>query len=239
MHRQYHSWFSPALHREMQLLEFGHAGANIIAFPTSQGTFYEWEGQGMLDFLRPGIERGWYKVITIDSVDRESWYDYRLHPGARAWRQHQYDQYIHHEILPWIYHRNQNHYIILIGASFGAYHALSFGFRHPQQVHRVISLSGMCDIRMFTDGYSDDTVRSVNPIEIIHHLSSRDQFRQLQQQDIILAVGRGDRLIHQNREMSGALWQRNIGNALREWDGFAHDWPIWRHMISLYLNGHD
>ena len=41
------------------------------------------------------------------------------------------------------------------------------------------------------------------------------------------------------RELSGKLWAKGIGNALREWDGFAHDWPVWERMLHLYLFGHD
>jgi esterase/lipase superfamily enzyme len=42
-----------------------------------------------------------------------------------------------------------------------------------------------------------------------------------------------------NRWLSGALWGKGIGNALREWDGWAHDWPFWQEMIQLYIGGHD
>ena len=61
----------------------------------------------------------------------------------------------------------------------------------------------------------------------------------LRRQDVILAVGNGDRLVHQNRDLSGKLWAKGVGNALREWDGFAHDWPVWHHMVSRYIGGHD
>ena len=30
-----------------------------------------------------------------------------------------------------------------------------------------------------------------------------------------------------------------IGNALRIWNGHAHDWPVWEKMIRLYIGGHD
>ena len=45
--------------------------------------------------------------------------------------------------------------------------------------------------------------------------------------------------IHNNREFSGVLWQKGIGNALREWDGWSHDWPYWENMIRAYVGGHD
>ena len=86
MHRAYHRWWSPSLHREMELLEFGHGGARVIAFPTSRGRFHEWEDRGMMSSLREHLDRGWLQICCVDSVDSESWYAYHLHPGARAWR---------------------------------------------------------------------------------------------------------------------------------------------------------
>ena len=33
------------------MLVFGHAGAPVLVFPTSQGRFYEFEDRGMVDVL--------------------------------------------------------------------------------------------------------------------------------------------------------------------------------------------
>ena len=86
MKREYHRWFSPSLDRDMELLVFGHGGARVLVFPTSQGRFYEWEDRGMMDTFREQIDRGWFQFFCVDSVDAESWYATRKHPGARAWR---------------------------------------------------------------------------------------------------------------------------------------------------------
>ena len=48
-----------------------------------------------------------------------------------------------------------------------------------------------------------------------------------------------DPAVDDNRAMSGALWEKGVGNSLRIWDGWAHDWPWWERMIRLYLRGHD
>jgi esterase/lipase superfamily enzyme len=61
----------------------------------------------------------------------------------------------------------------------------------------------------------------------------------LRRQDIILAVGRDDGLRGQNEALSAALWAKGIGNALRLWDGWSHDWPYWQKMMRLYVGGHD
>lgn len=221
----------------MELLEFGHGGARVIAFPTSGGRFHEWENRGMPQALRHFLDNGWLHLTCVDSVDRESWYAYHLHPGARVWRHEQYTSYIIHEVLPWTQSRVGHPFVIFTGASFGAFHALSIGLRYPDRVNRILSMSGLANINMFLDGYHNDLVYFQNPVEFIPNENDQWRLDRLRQQDIILAVGNGDRLVHQNRELSGKLWSRGIGNALREWDGFAHDWPVWHQMLNLYIEG--
>ncbi len=237
MNRQYHEWWSPSLGRTMELLEFGHAGATVVAFPTSGGRFFEWENRGMVEAIRPMIERGWYRLICLDSVDRESWYARWKHPGGRVSRQVEYDNYVYHEVLPFIDSTTDNRYVVAAGASFGAYHALSFGMRHPERVQRIVAMSGLVDIKMFADGYSSEELYWLNPTDFIPHETDPEKLDRLRRQELIFAVGNGDRLVHQNRELSGKLWGKGIGNALREWDGFAHDWPVWHQMINLYIGG--
>jgi esterase/lipase superfamily enzyme len=61
----------------------------------------------------------------------------------------------------------------------------------------------------------------------------------LQRMDIILVTGADDPLRHSTEEMSAVLWRKGIGNALRVWDGWAHDWPWWTDMLLRYVGGHD
>lgn len=239
MKRDYHRWFSPSLHREMELLIFGHAGARVLVFPTSQGRFFEWEDRGMMKALSHHINQGWLQLYCVDSVDAESWYAKWAHPSGRAYRHTQYDNYLASEVVPLSRQLNDNPFMITLGASFGAYHAMNFGLKHPDLVGRIIGLSGMYDIRMFTDGFSDTHVYFNNPIQYIPNEHDENRLRLLRGLDIIMAGGRDDRLIHESRGMSGVLWRKDIGNALREWDGWSHDWDYWEKMVSLYIGGHD
>lgn len=239
MHRAYHRWWSPSLGRDMELLEFGHGGARAIAFPTSRGRFHEWEDHGMHRALARPLENGWLHLTCVDGVDAESWYAYHHHPGARAWRHEQYTAYVVNEVLPWTAWRNAHPFAALAGASFGAFHALSIGLRHPDKFSRVLSLSGLTDIKGFLGGFHNETVYFQNPVDFIPNEHDGWRLDHLRRQDVILAVGNGDRLVHQNRELSGKLWAKGIGNALREWDGFAHDWPVWHEMVRAYIGGHD
>ena len=104
----------------MELLIFGHGGAKMIVFPTSRGRFFEWEDRGMIDALGHQISNGWLQVYCVDSVDDESWYAWHKHPGARGWRQTEYENYVLHEVLPLSYQINGNSFVMTAGASFGA-----------------------------------------------------------------------------------------------------------------------
>ncbi|MDX2160609.1 MAG: alpha/beta hydrolase-fold protein [bacterium] len=239
MNREYHRWYSPSLNRDMELLIFGHAGARVLVFPSSMGRFYEWEDRGMVGALRHHLDNGWIQLYCVDSVDSESWYCWWAHPGGRAYRHQQYDSYLYHEVIPLSQHKNDNPFCMTIGASFGAYHAMNFGLRHPDRVGRIIALSGLYNIRRFTGGYSDENVYLNNPVEFIANEHDPYRLAMLHSLDIIMATGTDDQLIHSAREMSGVLWQKGIGNALREWQGWYHDWPYWMQMAARYMGGHD
>jgi len=223
----------------MDLLVFGHAGARVLVFPTSLGTCREWADRRMHEVLGDHIHNGSIQLFCVDQVHGESWYGEHLHPGARAWRHLQYDAYLLNEVLPFTAWKNPNPYLITTGASFGAYHAFCFGLRHPDRVNRMIGLSGLYDIKRQTGGYSDANVYAANPQDFIRHEHDPARLDAFRRQDIILAIGRDDLNVEDNRALSTALWDKGIGNALRLWDGWCHDWPYWERMIRLYIGGHD
>lgn len=223
----------------MELLVFGHAGARVLVFPTSQGRFYEWEDRGMVGALGEHLRNGWVQLYCVDSVDAESWYARWKHPVDRARRQEDYERYLIHEVLPLSRHRNGNPFLVTTGASFGAYHAVSFALRHPHLVGRTIGMSGLYDIRDFANGYYDEHIYRHNPSHFVSHLHDHGHLEALRRMDIILATGRDDSFRENNEHLSRALWGKGVGHALRLWDGWAHDWPWWHQMIRRYIGGHD
>ena len=239
MNREYHKWYSPALGRDMELLVFGHGGARVLVFPTSKGRYYEWEDRGMMNTLGEHLDKGWLQLYCVDSVDAESWYARWRHPGERAWRHIQYEQYLLHEVLPLSWQKNQTPFLITTGASFGAYHAVNFALRHPELVGRTLGMSGIYENDLWTDGYSDDNIYFNNPNAYIPNEHDWGRLEALRNMDIILAVGRDDSLRHSSERLSTALWDKGIGNALRMWDGWAHDWHYWHNMLLAYIGGHD
>ena len=239
MRRDYHRWHSPHLGRDMELLVFGHGGARVLVFPTSMGRFFEWEDRGMMAALIEHLERGWVQMFCVDSVDGESWYNRRVHPADRARRHVQYENYLLAEVLPLSTSLNPNPFLIVTGASFGAYHAANFAFRQPHLVGRVIAMNGIYDIRRWTGGYSDETVYFNNPPDYLAHEHDPARLEALRRMDIILTTGQDDGGKGATEHLSGILWSKNIWHALRIWDGWAHDWPWWKDMIRRYVGGHD
>lgn len=239
MTHEHAGWHSKALGRQMHLQVFGHAGARLFAFPTTMGTHREWPDRRMHEVLRDQLDNGWLQMFCLDQVHDESWYHRDLHPGAQAWRHLQYLDYVASEVLPFSQRRNDSPFVIATGASFGAFHAASFGFRYPELVHRIIGMSGMYDIKRFTGGYSDDNVYRCNPYDFMQHEHDPARLAAFRRQDVILAIGEDDPMCEENRRFSDILWEKGIGNALRIWNGYAHDWPWWEKMIRLYVGGHD
>lgn len=239
MNREHHRWYSPSLNRDMDLLVFGHAGAKVIIFPTSKGRFYEWEDRGMMHgALREPLEHGWLQAYCVDAIDDESWYAWWAHPGGRAYRHHQYIEYLHNEVMPLTRWKNPNPFLMTMGASFGAFHATSLGFKYPHEINRVIGICGLYDIRSFTGGYSDDYVYFNNPMQFVANEHDGSRLDALRRQDITIVVGTGDPQLQWSRDVSAMLWGKGIGNALREWNGWIHDWPYWQRVVPTYIFGH-
>lgn len=239
MHREHHRWHSPSLGRDMDLLVFGHGGARVLVFPTSMGRFFEWEDRGMMDALGDQIRNGWLQLVCVDSVDSESWYAKWKHPHDRARRNYDYESYILREVLPFSQSRNPDPFVIATGASFGAYHAVNIALRNPWAFGRVLGMSGLYDIREQTDGYYDDTIAAQNPSHFVSRIDDHHRLEAMRRVDIILATGRDDSFVGNNEYLSRILWEKGVGNALRLWDGWAHDWPWWKDMVRLYIGGHD
>ena len=191
----------------------------------------------MVAALSDQIEAGNLQLYCLDSVDDESFYCRAAHPSSRIHRHVEYEEYILNEVLPLTRQFNDNPFLMALGCSFGAYHAVNIGLRHPHLFGRVLGMSGKYDMSGFFDGHYEDAIYYHTPLHYVPNLSDPDLIHHLRNLDIILAVGKTDPHIEENRRLSGALWAKGIGNALREWDGWAHDWPYWQQMVRAYIGG--
>jgi esterase/lipase superfamily enzyme len=228
----YLKWYSPTLSLDTEMLVFGHAGYPIVWFPTTKGRYYESKDFKLIESARWFIENGLVKIYCPDSVDAYSWYNKSIHPADRV-RNHMYfDEFILKEVVEGIRHDHGFEKVAMAGASFGAYHALNFAFRHPERVSHLFAMSGAFDVRSFMDGYYDDNVYFNNPVDYMPNNNDPH----LWQMKIALGAGEWDICLDANRQMSDILNRKGIQHwfDLRRWA--KHDWPIWRDMFPHYLS---
>lgn len=238
--REYHKWHSKRLGRDMELIRYGHAGALTVVFPTSNGRFWDWEDRGMMNTLGQHLDNGWLQVACVDSVDGESWWNGGVSPNQKAERHLQYQEYIADEVLPWMRDTNKNPYTIGMGASWGAYHAVAIAARYPHLFNRAVGLSGLYTVNEFIGGDWSEAIHKGSPIENIRCAHDPKQLELLKKVDWIIAIGKGDTDCYpSNKQLSDVLWEKGIWHAFREWDGFAHDWPVWHDMVLRYVGGAD
>jgi esterase/lipase superfamily enzyme len=222
----------------MEVLVHGHAGAPVLVFPSSWGRFYEWKDFLMVDALADKIDAGYIQLFGVDSFCSESWYNDRIHPRERVMRHNIWESYIVDEVVPYIRSVNSNTFLITAGASFGAYLAVNFAFRHPELVRKTIGLSGSYSIKRLLDGYYDEDAYFNCPISYMENLHDDWLLGMIRQMDIYLVTSDLDLGLCRERtyNMSRVLNGRAIRHRLDDWGGGTiHDWPSWRKMIREYL----
>ena len=93
MEMQYFKDYSPALGRDMECKIYGHAGRPMLYIPCQDGRFFDFEDFHMADTLAPWIESGQIMVLSIDTLDKETWSDTNGNP---YWRIRRYEQWLHY-----------------------------------------------------------------------------------------------------------------------------------------------
>jgi esterase/lipase superfamily enzyme len=235
MYREYGSWWSPSLGRNMEFLWFGKFGRPVMLFPTSGGRFFENDDFKLTESVADKVDAGEIQLVCVDSVDQESWYNKGIHPAVRAARHAQFDAYLRHEMVPYVFNRAQRGDLAVYGASFGAYHAANFAAKYPEVVSRAICFSGIYDVHSFLDGYWDDNCYFNCPTAFIPNLDGELTGR-VARVNWIIATGEYDTLIDKNREFSHMLGTKGIGHHFEVWGGqFGHDWPWWREHLRRFV----
>ena len=218
----------------MELLVFGHGGAPYLVFPSSMGSFHEYEDTGMVNALGDKLHHGVLQLFCVTSTDRESWYNRAAHPRHRIDRALAYEGYLLNDVVPLVRQRNP-HGFGVTGCSFGAYQALTFALRHPDIVTSCVAMSGAFDIQQFLDGYYDQDCYFLCPPHFLPGLSDGwylDRFRGMKW---VLTTGEHDICLRDNERMSNLLTAKGIPHSLHVWQGMWHDWPWWQRMAQAYL----
>ena len=73
MKKEYIEHYSKCLNKQMHLCIYGHAGVTVLGFPTQDSNCHNYEDFGIIYHLSDFIEQGRIQIVTVDSVDEESW----------------------------------------------------------------------------------------------------------------------------------------------------------------------
>lgn len=235
MHRSSHTWHSPSLGRPMSLLWYGHWGRPVLAFPTSRGHENENEDFGLIRGLADLIDRGEIQVCCVDTVNAESFLNRDAHPADRVRRHDAYDRYLADEAIPFIRRRAERDDVIAYGASFGGFHAMNFGLRHPDRVARVVAFSGIFDAHRWLDGYWDDLCYYHCPTAYVPNLPP-DWIERIRPIGLVVATGEQDHLAGETRSFSDLLRSKGLPVHAELWPGvFGHDWPFWIEHLRRFV----
>lgn len=239
MQENYVKHYSQSLQRDMEYKVYGTAGHPVLAVPSQDGRFFDWENFGMIEILRPWIERGEIRVVTCDTIDKETWSD-RYADGYWRIRRHEaWFNYVVNELLPAVrLHADET--FIVTGCSMGAYHAANFFFRRPDIFDTVISMSGLYDSDYGFPNYHDELTYANSPITFIGGMpNDHPWIDQYNRRNIIICVGQGrweDELLESTRRLDTVLCQKGVKAWIDYWGtDVDHDWPWWRAQLPYFL----
>ena len=232
MREELFKWHSSNLNQEVEMLVFGHDGYPVILFATSMGSYHENKDQGLIESAKWYIDQGLIQIFCPSSVDKESFYNKKIHPVQRIQNHVWYDKMLCHEIVEKIRQNTSSGKVAVAGCSFGGYHAANFAFRHPGYVSHVFSMGGAFDIKSFMDGHHDENVFYNSPEDYLCGLNDHE----LWNMDICLGTSNWDICLDANLKLSKVLCDRNIEHWLDIRQDREHDWPVWKEMFPHYLS---
>ena len=164
------------------------------------------------------------------------------HPADRIRRHAAFEDYILHEVLPLMAWTNSHDCTMAMGCSLGAFQAASLVLRHPHLFRKLVAFSGRYDLTTkvegfddLFDGYYDNDIYFHTPTHFLPGVNCPWRLENLRRLDVVLAVGKEDPFLDNNRRLSCLLEEKSVGHQLHFWEGRAHRAGAWRKMAALYV----
>ena len=245
MHTEYHKWYSPALGRDMECKVYGHAGRPMLFVPCQDGRFVDFENFHMAGTLAPWIESGKLMVLSIDTLDLETWSNKGGDAYWRARRHEAWMQYIFNEAAPFL--RNKagesngwqgNNGIIAFGCSLGATHAVNLYLRRPDLFSSCLALSGIYTANYGFDGYWDEVVYQNSPVDYMANMPADHYYIKMYNADrAVICVGQGAwEQTDTTFRLKELFAQKGIHTWVDAWGyDVNHDWPWWYKQTLHYI----
>jgi len=239
--------YSRHLRRQMRYRVYGDRGKPVVAFPTSEAHFFQWEDFGMVHALEPYIDGGIIQLWTVDAIDEETFFRPKINWGAAMRRHEQYFSYLRKEFLPMVAdpaNRKSNWDIdgglMLTGCSMGAYHASNLFFRYPKGIDSVIALSGVYSPRPFTKGVMTRSLLANSPLDYLPGRIDRSHQQAYQAARLVFCAGQGageEEMLADTVALARILMAKHIPAWIDLWGkDVTHDWPWWRQQLPYFLH---
>ena len=204
-----------------RIVQYGHWGRPVLAFPAEGGGAYDLRDRGMVDAVDGLIHSGRIKLYCVDAND-----------GAPAG----YESWIVDRVVPYI-HGDTGGDIVVVGPSMGAFHALNLALKHADLFPLAICLSGNYDSSRWLgpDVYFD------NPTHYVPHLHGEHLAWLRERLSVLLVCGQGQwedttGALDSTRHLAGLLSGKGIRCELDLWGhDVPHDWPSWRAQLAHHL----
>jgi esterase/lipase superfamily enzyme len=224
-----------------RIVQYGHWGRPVLAFPAERGGAYDFADRGMVDAVGGLIDSGRIKLYCVDADDSESWSASHLPIEERARRHAGYEAWIVDRVVPYI-HADTGGDIVTVGASMGAFHALNVALKHADLFPLAICLSGNYDPASWAGwGERGDAAYFNNPVDYVPNLHGDHLDRLRERLSVVLVCGQGQwedttGSLDSTRRMAGLLGERGIRCELDLWGhDVPHDWPSWRAQLAHQL----
>lgn len=245
METQYIKDYSPALGRDMECKIYGHAGRPVIYIPCQDGRFYDFENFQMTDAWAPWIDAGQVMVISIDTIDSESWSDTLRDPYWRIRRYESWIRYITDEVVPFIRDvvNERNGWdgypgVIVAGCSLGATHAANLFLRRPDLFDGLLALSGIYTAEYGFGSYMDEVVYNNSPVHFLPNMPADHPYIDLyNQKKAVICVGQGPwEIPDETRRLHRILSDKGINIWVDYW-GYdcSHDWCWWYKQVDYFV----
>ena len=89
---EYFKWYSPNLSMDFEMMVYGHSGYPIVIFPSTMGRYFESKDFKLIDSVKWFLETGKVQIFAVDSIDKHSWYNKKVHPAKRVQNHIFYDK---------------------------------------------------------------------------------------------------------------------------------------------------
>ncbi len=243
METQYFKDYSPALGREMECKVYGHAGRPML--PCQDGRFFDFEDFHMAGTLAPWIESGQIMVISIDTIDQETWSDTNGDPYWRIRRYEQWIRYIVEEVVPKIQYiaKERNGWdslpgVIAFGCSLGATHAVNLYLRFPYLFDGCLALSGIYTAKYGFGDYMDEVVYQNSPVDYMANFPTDHPYMDLyRSRKAVICCGQGAwEQPDTTRQLKQIFEQKGIPVWVDLWGyDVKHDWDWWYQQVVYYM----